>query len=445
MGEQVKKIEIGDIVSGLKIYEIINKYFGKDYEGWGKAWFDINDEYAAWFPTISTHSSSAPRGTYGGTVNCLNTLSEDMKTIIETNNDPVGKSSGNQKYDKKRLVFARINREFVFLGVFLRNNESTDKLEIYRHSRIAVGVNLDDYSLIFESSSENEEDSSMKNVLSFAAGSTYGLIRETLIHAHPVKRGFPGIEKVPEYIMFREHGGISHELYRIERMMEFNPYDEEELKKYSDCEFYGRLEEYITKRANSKFGFKWAPLAYRYYILKSVYTFEPFYSLGSTPQGYLMLSFDDLKIRKSDLVKNDYEYIEKIYSSNLGDTEKSILAKARIGQGEFRSELIRRDHRCLICGLKNEKLLFASHIKPWKDCDTDFERLDSNNGLLLCSIHDDLFDKKLISFDEDGRINISSELSQEDRDILNLDETLILKLSENMKKYMSWHRAHMVK
>jgi len=41
--------------------------------------------------------------------------------------------------------------------------------------------------------------------------------------------------------------------------------------------------------------------------------------------------------------------------------------------------------------------LKASHIKAWKDCTSTQERLDSNNGLLLCANHDALFDQYLIS------------------------------------------------
>ena len=36
---------VGDDVSNLKIYEIINKYFGENYKGFMQAWYDIDDEY----------------------------------------------------------------------------------------------------------------------------------------------------------------------------------------------------------------------------------------------------------------------------------------------------------------------------------------------------------------------------------------------------------------
>ena len=54
-------------------------------------------------------------------------------------------------------------------------------------------------------------------------------------------------------------------------------------------------------------------------------------------------------------------------------------------------------------GCNLEEILIASHIVPWKDC-TDEERLDVDNGLLLSPNYDALFDKHLISFDEDGKL-----------------------------------------
>jgi predicted restriction endonuclease len=61
-----------------------------------------------------------------------------------------------------------------------------------------------------------------------------------------------------------------------------------------------------------------------------------------------------------------------------------------------------------------EKVLVASHIKPWSASD-DLERLDGNNGLFLSPHVDRLFDKGFITFTRGGRIEISPKL---DRDVL---------------------------
>ena len=153
-----------------------------------------------------------------------------------------------------------------------------------------------------------------------------------------------------------------------------------------------------------------------------------------------LLYIEDMKARINKNINDDINYCNELYEiDELKETEKQILAKARIGQGDFRDKLIQRDGCCRICGLKNKNLLYASHIKPWSVCDDSHEKLDSNNGLLLCAMHDALFDKGLITFDENGSIQISESLSESDRSILDLDEDFILDMNDSMKTYMKWH------
>lgn len=99
-----------------------------------------------------------------------------------------------------------------------------------------------------------------------------------------------------------------------------------------------------------------------------------------------------------------------------------------------------RDRCCRICGLYNQQLLVASHIQPWSKSTND-ERLDSENGLLLCALHDALFDKGLISFDDDGKMLVSYRLSLEERAILHVPESFVLSMSAKMKRYMKSHRT----
>lgn len=57
-------------------------------------------------------------------------------------------------------------------------------------------------------------------------------------------------------------------------------------------------------------------------------------------------------------------------------------------------------------------LLLASHIKPWRSA-SNYERLSSENGLLLSPLYDKLFDIGLITFDDNMKILISNKLSCE--------------------------------
>ena len=90
-------------------------------------------------------------------------------------------------------------------------------------------------------------------------------------------------------------------------------------------------------------------------------------------------------------------YLEKSWGSistkklaqNLNVTEAAVKNKAcKMGLGSM---------------LSNKDFLIASHIKPWSKCKSN-QKLDVNNGLLLCPNHDRLFDEGWISFDEIGKI-----------------------------------------
>lgn len=91
----------------------------------------------------------------------------------------------------------------------------------------------------------------------------------------------------------------------------------------------------------------------------------------------------------------------------LDETTRKALVQARRGQGRFRLSVEAVEERCRVTGIANPRLLRASHIKPWRSCATSAERLDGNNGLLLCPNVDHLFDRGYISFGDDGAVLIS--------------------------------------
>ncbi|MHC2148319.1 HNH endonuclease [Pseudomonas sp. 210_17 TE3656] len=122
-------------------------------------------------------------------------------------------------------------------------------------------------------------------------------------------------------------------------------------------------------------------------------------------------------------------------------TTREALVKARIGQGAFRTGLLKRwEKKCALTGLKNPNLLVASHIQAWALAD-NHARLDTDNGLLLATHIDRLFDCGLISFGENGQLLISDDLAAEEHKILGLDQyTSIPTLSEGNRRYLEKHR-----
>lgn len=124
-------------------------------------------------------------------------------------------------------------------------------------------------------------------------------------------------------------------------------------------------------------------------------------------------------------------------------TEAERLVVQRVGQDIFRRGLLEYwDGRCAITGLDVSELLRASHIKPWADCDTDAERLDVFNGLLLAPNLDAAFDSGFIMIQEDGTVLLSDALSPEGRSILGLNRALHVNgLRRAHERYLPWHRA----
>lgn len=124
-------------------------------------------------------------------------------------------------------------------------------------------------------------------------------------------------------------------------------------------------------------------------------------------------------------------------------TEFISTSKKRIGQDKFRKSLLERSSRCEICGISAIHTR-ASHVKPWAVAEND-ERLDVENGLLLCPNHDHLFDKGYISFNKKGIMLISDELTDTDKILFNLNDQKEFKFTAKQKEYLDYHRKNIFK
>lgn len=127
----------------------------------------------------------------------------------------------------------------------------------------------------------------------------------------------------------------------------------------------------------------------------------------------------------------------------LSATEKDQVIKARRGQGLFRQNVLQYEQSCRVTGIATKNLLIASHIKPWRSCTTSHERLDGNNGFLLTPHVDLMFDRGLISFNDDGSLIISTKLDMADLQKLGIRANALRPkpLNANQKPYMGYHRA----
>ena len=133
---------------------------------------------------------------------------------------------------------------------------------------------------------------------------------------------------------------------------------------------------------------------------------------------------------------------------NLKGSEKEAIVKIRENQGVFRNKMLQKyNNKCCLCGVNMKEMLIASHIKPWSKSDEN-EKLSSDNGLLLCPTHDKLFDLGLISFDEKGKILISSSISESNIAEMNINHNMKLDsqiTSKAMLFFLKYHRDRIYK
>ena len=83
----------------------------------------------------------------------------------------------------------------------------------------------------------------------------------------------------------------------------------------------------------------------------------------------------------------------------------------------------------------------ASHIKAWADCDNDSDRLNVYNGFLLSANYDALFDKGLITFDDNGLIIYSDRLIKNQIQDIGGEKYKALRwIDERYLPFLEWHR-----
>ncbi len=155
---------------------------------------------------------------------------------------------------------------------------------------------------------------------------------------------------------------------------------------------------------------------------------------------------------KSDLVSYTFKE-EEAQEDRISKDEKlskhvkESLIDSRIGQGEYRRKLLEECPFCPFTMVGDERLLVASHIKPWVLAD-DKEKVDPKNGFLFTPTYDRLFDRGFISFEDDKSLLVSpwiSPMNQKRLGIYNGKKIDNLPLDDKRKKYLEFHREFIFK
>ena len=132
------------------------------------------------------------------------------------------------------------------------------------------------------------------------------------------------------------------------------------------------------------------------------------------------------------------------FIQNIATKKKKI----REWQQKFRKGVVEHMPQCPFSLISDERLLIASHIKPYSVCmaEGNFEdAINHLNWLSLTPTYDRLFDQGYITFSDDGELICGTLLSSYTWDKLGINPSKKKKyriFPENRKKYLEYHRRN---
>lgn len=111
------------------------------------------------------------------------------------------------------------------------------------------------------------------------------------------------------------------------------------------------------------------------------------------------------------LATRDPTHVHRMLNDAPEKRYAAILVRQRLHQRRFRQLVLDAyDNRCAICTIHHPSLVEAAHILPDRD---ERGRPEVPNGLALCSLHHEAFDRYLVDIDETYTIRLSETLRKE--------------------------------
>lgn len=152
----------------------------------------------------------------------------------------------------------------------------------------------------------------------------------------------------------------------------------------------------------------------------------------------------------------DYQFRSIVHPKLIGTTSEienvekenreKIKSANRLGAVMYRKNVLEHMPQCPFTKITDEKLLIASHIKPYKVCikeGREDQAVDYLNGLSLTPTYDKLFDQGYITFQDNGDLICGTLLSKYTWERLNINPNAKNRLRiypEDRQEYLAYHR-----
>lgn len=138
---------------------------------------------------------------------------------------------------------------------------------------------------------------------------------------------------------------------------------------------------------------------------------------------------------------------EEHSAKQTADVKIKSHGRDAMGQRRFREKLLEECPYCPFTKISDERLLVASHIKPFAVSE-ESEAFDPKNGFALSPLYDSLFDQGFISFDEKKCLMVSNWLSPTNQERCRIKSgsfISMLPLDEKREFYLKYHRQYVFK
>ncbi len=172
--------------------------------------------------------------------------------------------------------------------------------------------------------------------------------------------------------------------------------------------------------------------------------FVDFDAIWETANGPLVFNYGKKKNKTASEIK---EVKEGVNAESKSEKKQEEIKKAREGQGKYREQLLTQCRYCPFTMIADERLLIASHIKPWAASDDD-EKIDPYNGYMLSPLYDKLFDRGFITFTEDRHLILSEFISPYTWNLIKLKNNTFIKalpMDDKRIKYLKFHHESVFK